>query len=230
MCGNEATLGDHMLASLLDLRDASTTSQSEWPIGDMWPGFCYVKVQMSSIIVNAAVQPAAPALPTLQTRPRLSIVLISIGAVSFLDRALKTVLETRFYLETELLVVRAGGSDEEKAHLFRLSRQHGFLLELAPAGAGRATLADLGSRRVTGDIVSVKDDHVVVDDSWLSPFATPIEQAVWDTAVIRTGAEVVDRPAGAAKGPPVAADRVAPQPRQPSAPRRRPDSATELNA
>lgn len=188
---------------------------------------------MSSIIVNAAVQAPAPALPALQTRPRLSIVLISIGAVSFLDRALKMVLETRFYLETELLVVRACASDEEKAQLFRLSRQHGFMLEFAPAGASRDTLADLGSRRATGDILTVKDDHVVVDDLWLSPFAAPAEQAVWDTAVIRTGAELVDRPvAGMAKpaGSPVVADRVAPPARPQSAPRRRSESPTELNA
>jgi hypothetical protein len=199
----------------------------------MWPGFCYVKVQMSSIIVNAAVQATAPALPSLQTRPRLSIVLISIGAVSFLDRVLQMVLETRFYLETELLVVRACGSDEEKAHLFRLSRQHGFVLELAPAGASRDTLADLGSHRASGDIVTVKDDHVVVDDHWLSPFAAPVEQAVWDTAVTRTGAELVDRPVGGItkpNGSPVVADRVAPSARPQSTPRRRPDSATELNA
>lgn len=188
---------------------------------------------MSSIIVNTAVQAPAPALPTLQTRPRLSIVLISIGAVSSLDRALKMVLETQFYLETELLVVRACATDEEKAHLFRLSRQHGFMLELAQAGASRDTLADLGSRRATGDIVTVKDDHVVEDDLWLSPFAAPVEQAVWDTSVSRTGAELVDRPAGGAAkpaGPPVVADRVAPQSRPQSAPRRRADAATELNA
>jgi hypothetical protein len=183
---------------------------------------------MSSIIVNAAVQEGALALPALRTRPRLSIVLISIGSVSFLDQALKMVLETQFYLETELLVVRTCASDEERAHLFRLSRQHGFMLELAPAGASRETLADLGSQRATGDILTVKHDHLVLDDHWLSPFAAPVEHAVWDTGATRTGAELVDRPVGGIA--PVVADRVTPQPRPQSAPRRRPDSATELNA
>lgn len=199
----------------------------------MWPGSCYVKVQMSSIIVNAALQEDSRALPALRTRPRLSIVLISIGSVNFLEQALSMVLDTQFYLETELVVVRACASDEEKGHLFRLSRQHGFLVELAPAGASRDTLADLGSQRATGDILTVKDDHVVMDDLWLSPFAAPVEQTVWDTAVSRTGAELVDRPVGGAAKPtalPVVADRVPPPARPQSAPRRRSDSASELNA
>jgi hypothetical protein len=199
----------------------------------MWPAFCYVKAQMSSISVNAAVQPPAPGLPTIKTRPRLSIVLISVGPVSLLDSALKMVLETHFYLETELLVVRTSVSEEEKAYLFRLSLQHGFMLELAPAGANRDMLADLGSQRVSGDIVTVKDDHVILDDLWLSPFASPVEQAVWDSGVARTGSDLLDRPVGGVAKPvgaaPVA-DLVASPPRQQGASKRRPETAPELNA
>jgi hypothetical protein len=207
--------------------------ESEWPIEDMWPGSCYVKSHMSSIISNATLQPPVAALPALQTRPRLSIVLISIGPVPFLDRALKMVLETQFCLETELVVVRACGSEDEKAHLFRLSRQHGFSLELAPAGAAREALADLGSRRASGDIMAVKDDYVS-DDLWLSPFALPLENAVWESGVARVAEEVDDRPASSVAKPapsvPPVADRVAPQPRQQITPKRRAESATELNA
>jgi hypothetical protein len=174
-----------------------------------------------------------PALPALQTRPRLSIVLISVGPVSFLDRALKMVLETQFYLETELVVVRICGSEEERAYLFRLSRQYSFSLELAPAGGSRDILADLGSRRASGDILTVKDDHVLSDDLWLSPFALPVEKAAWDSEVARTGSELVDRPAGGIAKPVASAplaDRVASPPRQHGAAKRPSESATELNA
>jgi len=187
---------------------------------------------MSSPISNATVQPAVSALPALQTRPRLSIVLISLGPVLFLDRALKMVLETQFCLETELVVVRACGSEEEKAHLFRMSRQHGFSLELAPAGASREALADLGSRRASGDILTVKNDYVT-DDLWLSPFALSLEKAVWDSGVARAGDEVADRQASSVTpvaSAPTVADRGASQPRHQAPSKRRSESATELNA
>lgn len=188
---------------------------------------------MSSIPVNAAVQSAMPALPVLQTRPRLSIVLISVGSISYLDRALRMVLETPFYLETELVVVRTCSAEDEKAHLFRLSRQHGFSLELAPAGCNRDVLADLGSRRASGDILSVRDDHVVSDDLWLKPFASPVEEVSWDAGVPLSSSELVDRKVDDAPRPvagaPQLADRVSLQTRQQSAPKRRAESATELN-
>lgn len=194
----------------------------------MWPGSCYVKLHMSPNLSNATAQSPAPSAHPLQTRPRLSIILLSSGPIEHLDRALMSVLETAFYLETELVVVRACRSDDEKGRLQRLSRQYGFSVELAASGSTRDSLAELGALRATGDIVSVKDDHLAFDSLWLAPFELPAETAVWDSSVVRPDAELADRlSTKPAQSRPPVADRLAPSPRPLGVPKWRADSATE---
>ena len=154
----------------------------------MWPGSCYVKLQMSLISANAIAQSAVSAASRFQTRPRLSIVLLSSGAIDHLYAALTSVIESPFFLETELVVVRACGSDEEKGRLQRLSRQLGFVLELAPASSTREFMAAQGAGKAAGDIVTVRVDAAASDNVWLSSYLSPAEPSLWDGHAI---AEVV---------------------------------------
>ncbi len=150
----------------------------------MWPGSCYVKLQMSLISANALAQSAISSASRIQTRPRLSIVLLSSGAIDQLHAALTSVIEAPFFLETELVVVRACGSDEEKGRLQRLSRQLGFVLELAPANSTRAFMAAQGAGKAGGDIVTVRVDAAASDNLWLSSYLSPAEPSLWEGAAI----------------------------------------------
>ena len=146
----------------------------------MWPGSCYVKLQMSLFSANALAQSAASAASRIQTRPRLSIVLLSSGAIGQLYPALTSVIESPFFLETELVVVRACGSEEEKGRLQRLSRQLGFVLELVPAQSTREFMAAQGAGKAAGDIVTVRVDTAASDNLWLSSYLSPVEPSLWD--------------------------------------------------
>ncbi len=144
-----------------------------------------MKSQMSLPSSSATAQATSVGTQPLKTRPRLSIVLLSTGSLDVLGRAIDTILDASFCLETELVVARSCRSDEEKSKAQRLARVHGFSLEVAAASIGRGQLAELGARRATGDIVAVRDDFSASESSWLSPFAAPVEEAVvWDSGIV----------------------------------------------
>jgi hypothetical protein len=142
---------------------------------------------------NATAPTPAPAMPAIQTRPRLSVVLLSRGAVDALERAIEVVLASPFYLETELIVVRACRADEEKARWQRHARQVGFALELAPADTPREALAGIGARAAAGDILAVREDVLAGDPDWLGAFSLHTEQSLWDSTVVRSDGELADR-------------------------------------
>ena len=193
----------------------------------MWPSSCYVKLQMSTISSNATAQNAPLGVPRLQTRPRLSIVILSAGSIDLLDRALAAVLETPFYLETELVVVRICRSEDEKTRLQRMSRQMGFVLELAPAHTSREVLAAQGASTATGDIVTLRQDVTAHDKGWLSAYVFPDDLGLWDGTVV-ADVEATDRIAGKASvGRAPLADRIAPPARPLGAPTWHGDATVE---
>ena len=161
-----------------------------------------MKPQMFSNSSNATAHSPAPAMPAIQTRPRLSVVLLSRGPVDALDRAIEAVLASPFFLETELIVVRACRNDDDNTRYQRLARQLGFALEIAPANTPREILAGIGARAAAGDIITVREDVVAGDSVWLDAYSLPLEQTRWDSGVVVTDRHLADGPAATTpKGP-----------------------------
>ena len=103
--------------------------------------------------------------------PSLSIVVLSMGTESDLERAMAYVSGVTRRLGAELIVVR--GEDDRRAQerLAVVANARRFQLCFGEPGTSRAGLADLGMRSATGDIVAVREDNACLDGDWLRPFA-----------------------------------------------------------
>lgn len=103
----------------------------------------------------------APHLPTL------SVVLLSQGDRSALERALAAVAARCRRMEAEIIVVRPSTEDE----LATLGAAYPSVTFLgAPNGMGSTQMRELGMNRATGDIVSLRMDGTVGDGMWLDAF------------------------------------------------------------
>ena len=105
------------------------------------------------------------------SKPSLSIVVLSTGTESDLERAMAYVSGVTRRLGAELIVVR--GEDDKRAQerLAVVASARRFHLCMAEPGTSRAGLADLGMRAASGDVVAVREDSACLDGDWLRPFA-----------------------------------------------------------
>lgn len=103
----------------------------------------------------------APHLPTL------SVVLLSQGDRSALERALAAIAARCRRMEAEIIVVRPS-TDDELATLGAAYPSVTFLG--APDGMASAQLREFGMSRATGDIVALRMDGAVGDGMWLDAF------------------------------------------------------------
>lgn len=107
----------------------------------------------------------APHLPTL------SVVILSQGDRSGLERALAAVAGRCRRMEAEIIVVR-DSSDDDLATLSVAYPSVTFLD--APAPMGSAQLREFGMSRATGDIVALRMDAAVDDGVWLDAFGATV--------------------------------------------------------
>jgi hypothetical protein len=103
--------------------------------------------------------------------PSLSIVVLSTGSESDLERAMAYVGGVTRRLGAELIVVRAEEDRQARDRIAVIAESRRFLVRFTESGTARAGLADAGMRAATGDIVAVREDVSCLDGDWLRPFA-----------------------------------------------------------
>lgn len=105
------------------------------------------------------------------SKPSLSIVVLSTGSESDLERAMAYVSGVTRRLDAELIVVRGEEDRRARERLSVVAESRQFHVRFAEPGASRASLADAGMKAATGDIVAVREDAHCLDGDWLRPFA-----------------------------------------------------------
>lgn len=99
--------------------------------------------------------------------PSLSLVLLSHGDRSELERALTAVAGRCRRMEAEIIVVRESSADDG-ATLAAAYPSVTFLE--VPTGTASGSMRELGMNRATGDIVALRADGAVGDGLWLEAF------------------------------------------------------------
>lgn len=103
--------------------------------------------------------------------PSLSIVVLSTGTESDVERAMAYVSGVTRRLGAELIVVRGEDDRQAQERLTVVANVRRFQACFCEPGTSRAGLADRGMRVATGDIVAVREDSACLDGDWLRPFA-----------------------------------------------------------
>lgn len=99
--------------------------------------------------------------------PSLSVVLLSHGDRSELERALAAVAGRCRRMEAEIIVVRESALDD--AATLGAAYPSVTFIE-TPVGVGSASMREVGMNRATGDIVALRMDGAVGDGMWLEAF------------------------------------------------------------
>ena len=105
-------------------------------------------------------------------RASLSVVVLSVGTPSDLQRATQTLGLASRDLGAQLIVV----SHDARPVLARAVERSGAEFVVAPRGSSRAEMCDLGMRHASGSIVVVRDDAVVTDAKWLDAYRAVLGQ------------------------------------------------------
>jgi len=107
-------------------------------------------------------------------KPLLSIVVLSSGRESDLERALAYLSGATRRIAAELIVVRAEDDAPTRERLAVMADSWDCVVRFAESEAARAALIDVGMRAATGDIVTVREDSHCLEGDWLRPFAERI--------------------------------------------------------
>ena len=99
--------------------------------------------------------------------PTLSVVLLSHGDRTELERALESIAGRCRRLEAEIIVVRARLLDD--AETLKAAYPCVIFLD-APRGTASAEMRDIGMNYASGDIVALRMDGAVGDGMWLGAF------------------------------------------------------------
>jgi hypothetical protein len=107
----------------------------------------------------------------LRDRATLSVVLLSSGSVSELERALGVLLPTVRRFGAEVVVARASAHATTS-----LSHEHPDVrIVHAPLGSTRTELCDAAMAVANGDIVALREDVAVRDADWLHSFRASLK-------------------------------------------------------
>lgn len=104
------------------------------------------------------------------SRPRLSIVLISRGSESDLERALLAVTDPGYALGAQVVVVREHPDGQVPAQVEQLVKTYAASLTVVAPGSSRSAISDAAMHLVSGDIVAIREDVKLRDGDWLSAF------------------------------------------------------------
>jgi len=103
--------------------------------------------------------------------PKLSVVLLSDGDRTELERALEAIAGRCRRLEAEIIVVRAQLLDDVAS----LTAAYPCVVFLdAPQGTSNAQMRDIGMNYASGDIVALRVDLAVGDGMWLGAFNSTV--------------------------------------------------------
>ena len=103
--------------------------------------------------------------------PKLSVVLLSDGDRTELERALEAIAGRCRRLEAEIIVVRAQLLDDVAS----LKAAYPCVVFLdAPRGTSSALMRDIGMNYASGDIVALRVDLAVGDGMWLGAFNSTV--------------------------------------------------------
>jgi len=109
-----------------------------------------------------------------KTSASLSIVVVSVGSGADLEHAIEVMTPAIRRFGAQLVVAR----EDDGTNSATVLRDHPKAsMVLAPKGATRAQLCDVGMAAATGDIVALRDDSAVRDVSWLESLAHAIRPA-----------------------------------------------------
>lgn len=113
--------------------------------------------------------------------PSLSVVLLSVGHVGALERAIAAVLCVTWRTTPEVIVVRAGADGRTRERIGGLVARAKGMTRYLDAESSRASMIDEGMRAANGDIVLVRDDESCADLEWVRPFAMRLDDTleVW---------------------------------------------------
>ncbi len=113
--------------------------------------------------------------------PSLSVVLVSAGHETALERAFVALSGAAWRTKPELIVIRAGSEGRTRERIQALMARAKCEIRFVDGATSRSAMIDEGMRAASGDIVLVRDDESCADIDWLVPFATRLDgaQEVW---------------------------------------------------
>ena len=99
----------------------------------------------------------------------ISVVLTTYNRKEKLEKTLKSLLDQKYSVNYEVIVIDNGSSDGTTDYLKQLGKQFGNLklLEHGMGNVGPAKARNLGVKQAKGEIVAFTDDDCIPPDDWL---------------------------------------------------------------